>query len=140
MIQTLKRRLSVTNVDPKRDKEILANKKTHITESIRLIPNKITRITPFEAHFGRTENTQLTNILKNQNHKNLTYKKIRNFHLDNKTLKQAMLNEAAICNQDSDYEPQMDIQYQPQQNIDSDSDEEPLATKRATAAQKRNPR
>ena len=48
-----------------------------------------------------------------------------------------MLNEDAIWNQDSDSEPQMDIKYQPQQNIDSDSDEEPLATKRATTAQKR---
>ena len=48
-----------------------------------------------------------------------------------------MLDEAAIWNQDSDSEPQMDIQNQPQQNMDSDSDEEPLATKRATTAQKR---
>ena len=48
-----------------------------------------------------------------------------------------MLSEAAIWNQDSDSEPQRDIQYQPQQNTDSDSDEEPLATKRATTAQKR---
>ena len=137
MIQTLKRRLSVINVDPKWDKETLAEKITHIIENIRLIPNKATRITPFEAHFGRTANTQLTNILKNPNHKNLTYKMIRNFHLDKKMLKQAMLDEAAIWNQDSDSEPQMDIQNQPQQNMDSDSDEEPLATKRATTAQKR---
>ena len=48
-----------------------------------------------------------------------------------------MLNEAAIWNQDSDSEPQMDMHYQPQQNMDSDSDEEPLATKRSTTAQKR---
>ena len=48
-----------------------------------------------------------------------------------------MLNEAANWSQDSDSEPQMDIQYQPQQNMDTDSDEEPLATKHATTAQKR---
>ena len=137
MIQTLKRRLSVINVDPKWDKETLADKITHNIEYIRQIPDKTTRITPFEAHFGRTANPQLTNILKNPNHKNLTYKKIRNFRSDKRTLKQTMLNEAAIWSQDSDSEPQMDIQYQPQQNMDTDSDEEPLATKHATKAQKR---
>ena len=48
-----------------------------------------------------------------------------------------MMNEAEIWNQDSDTEPQLDIQYQSQHNLDTDSDEEPLATKRATTAQKR---
>ena len=136
MIQTIKRRLSAINIDPKWDKETLTDKITHIIENIRLIPNTTTRITPFEAHFGRTANTQLTNILKKPNHKNLSYNNIKNFHLDKKKLKQAMLSEAAIWNQDSDSEPQLDIQYQ-SNCAESDSDEEPLATKRAPTAQKR---
>ena len=65
-IQTLKRLLSVINVDPKRDKETLADKITHIIENIRLIPNKTTRITPFEAHFGRTANNTHTKKPKPQ--------------------------------------------------------------------------
>ena len=136
MIQTIKRRLSAINIDPKWDKETLADKITHIIENIRLIPNTTTRITPFEAHFGRTANTQLTNILKKPNHKKLSYNKIKNFHLDKKKLKQAMLSEASIWNKDSDSEPHLDIQYQ-SPGAESDSDEEPLATKRAPTAQKR---
>ena len=136
MIQTIKRRLSAIIIDPKWDKETLADKITHIIENIRLIPNTTTRITPFEAHFGRTANTQLTNILKKPNRKNLSYNKIKNFHLDKKKLKQAMLSEASIWNQDSDSEPHLDIQYQ-SPGAESDSDEEPLATKRAPMAQKR---
>ena len=62
---------------------------------------------------------------------------MKNFHLDKRKLKHGMLNEAAIWNQDSDSEPQLDIQYQSPQNTDTDSDEEPLATKRTTTAQKR---
>ena len=65
MIQTIKMRLSAINIDPKWDKETLVDKINNIIENIRLIPNTTTRITPFEAHFGRTANTQLTNILKN---------------------------------------------------------------------------
>ena len=49
---------------------------------------------------------------------------------------QAKLSEASIWNQDSDSEPHLDIQYQ-SPGADSDSDEEPLATKRAPTAQKR---
>ena len=48
-----------------------------------------------------------------------------------------MLNEAAIWNQDLDSGSQLDIQYQSQQNTVTDSDEEPLATKRTTTSQKR---
>ena len=47
-----------------------------------------------------------------------------------------MLSEASIWNQDSDSEPHLDIQYQ-SPGAESDSDEEPLATKRAPTAQKR---
>ena len=54
---------------------------------------------------------------------------------DKKKLKQAMLSEAGIWNQDSDSEPHLDIQYQ-SPGAESDSDEEPLATKRAPTAQK----
>ena len=75
MIQTIKRRLSAINIDPKWDKETLADKITNIIENIRLIPNTTTRITPFEAHFGRTANTQLTNILKSQTTKTYHTKK-----------------------------------------------------------------
>ena len=41
-----------------------------------------------------------------------------------------MLSEAAIWHQASDSEPQLDIQYQTP-SAESDSDEEPLSTKRA---------
>ena len=47
-----------------------------------------------------------------------------------------MLNEAAIWNQKSDSEPQLDIQNQSPSNSDTESDEQPLVTKRTTTAQK----
>ena len=47
-----------------------------------------------------------------------------------------MLNEAAIWNQGSDSEPPLDIQYKSQSASDTESDDQPLSTKRTTAAQK----
>ena len=48
-----------------------------------------------------------------------------------------MLNEAAIWNQDSDSEPQLDIQYKSPSASNTESDDQPLSTKGTTAAQKR---
>ena len=115
----------------------MADKITHIIKNIRLIANNTKRIPPFEAHFCRHANTQLTKTLKNPNTKNLTYKKIKYFYLDKNKLKHAMLNEAIIWYQDSNSEPQLDIQYQSPENSDTDSDEQPLAIKRTTTTQKR---
>ena len=40
-------------------------------ENIRLNTNSTTRITPFEAHFDRKHNTDLSNILTTLSHKKL---------------------------------------------------------------------
>ena len=63
LIQTLKRRLATMNIDPIWENTIIAEK-TEIIESIRLIPNRVTKIPPFEAaHFGRPKNTELSNLI-----------------------------------------------------------------------------
>ena len=48
-----------------------------------------------------------------------------------------MLNEAAIGNQESDSELQLDIECKSPSNSDTEFDIEPLSTKRTTTAQKR---
>ena len=53
LIQTLKRRLATMNIDPIWDNTTIAEKITETIESIRLIPNRVTKIPPFQAHFGR---------------------------------------------------------------------------------------
>ena len=59
-------------MDNKRSKETLANKISAILENIKLIPNTTTKITPFEAHFGRKRNTQTSNIVTHPNQKNVS--------------------------------------------------------------------
>ena len=53
---------------------------------IYVAKQKTTKITPFEAHFGRPANTPLTNISTSPSSLNLTYEKIINHYLDADTV------------------------------------------------------
>ena len=49
LIQTIKRHLAVPDVDPNWSSETLSSRKSNIFEDLRLIPNRTTIVTPFEA-------------------------------------------------------------------------------------------
>ena len=110
LIQTLKRRLATMNTDPIWDNTTIAEKITEIIESIRLIPNRIPQIPPFQAHFGRPKNTELSNILTTPNTKNLSYNNIKSFYLDKRLLQNPSLTPAAIWDRDTNSEANLDIQ------------------------------
>ena len=57
-----------------------------IISDLRLKKQKTTKITPFEAHFGRLANTRLKNISTVPSSLNLTYEKIINHYLDADTV------------------------------------------------------
>ena len=98
-----------------------------INESIRLIPNTTTKIKPFEAHFGRPPNTELSNIITKQSSKNLSYNKIQKFASDQATLRHPILPRELMWDLDNGSEPTLDIQYkaqsQPARISDSDDSE-----------------
>ena len=62
LIQTIKRRSAVFDIDPNWLSVTLANRVADIIKSIRLIPNSTTKLTPFENHFGRKPNTEISTI------------------------------------------------------------------------------
>ena len=72
LIQTIKRRLSDLNNDPKWSKITLAAKIGEIIQEIKIIPNTTTKISPFTAHFGRKHNTPISNITTQTSPKNLS--------------------------------------------------------------------
>ena len=129
LIQTIKRKLGVMAIDPLWSSEDITTIVSNIIQNIRLISNRITKITPFEAHFGRKPNTALSNIVTKQNKQNLSYKKIKHFASDRKLLKQPVLSPATIWDMDQDSEPELNIQYRedakkgtrPEVNIASES-------------------
>ena len=115
LIQTIKRqklkKLGVMFIDPLWSSEDISTIVSNIIQSIRLIPNRITKIRPFEKHFGRKPNAALSNIVTKPNQQNLSYKQIKNFASDRKLLKQPVLSPAAIWDMDQDSEPELNIQY-----------------------------
>ena len=96
LIQTIKRRLAVLDIDPNWSNTTLTNRLANIIENIRLIPNTTTKLSPFEAHFGRKPNTEISNITTKASHKNLSYKNLTNYCLDKKVLKQNALTMEEI--------------------------------------------
>ena len=102
LIQTIKRKLGVMTIDPLWSSQDITTIIANIIQSIRLIPNRITKIAPFEAHFGRKPNTALSNIVTKPNKQNLSYKHIKNFASDRRILKHPVLSPAAIWDMDQD--------------------------------------
>ena len=70
------------------NKETFATSTTikQIISYLRLTKQKTTKITPFEAHFGRPSNTPLKNISTVPSSLNLIYEKIFNQYLDANTV------------------------------------------------------
>ena len=112
------------NIDPIWDNTTIAEKITEIIESIRLIPNRITKIGPFQAHFGRPKNTELSNILTIPNTKNLSYNNIKSFYLDKRLLQNPSLTPAAIWDRDTNSEINLDIQYRQDEPTHQESQSE----------------
>ena len=80
-----------------------------IIESISLIPNTTTKIKPFEAHFGRPLNTELSNIITKPSRKNLLYKQINKFASDQAMLRHPALPREIMWYWDNDSEPELNI-------------------------------
>ena len=94
MIQTIKRRLSCMKAE---NKDTFSTSKVikQIVSDLRLTKQKTTKITPFEAHFGRPANTPLRNISTLPSSLNLTYEKNVNHYLDAETVSaEDLLDEA----------------------------------------------
>ena len=89
LIQTIKPRLAVLDIDPKWTQTTLSERLANIIENIRLIPNATTKVTPFEAHFGRKSNTEISNIITKPSHKNLTYSKFKLFRQEDSETRRA---------------------------------------------------
>ena len=111
IIQTVKRRLALFDVDPNWSSVTLANRVASIIESIRVITNSTTKITQFEAHFGRKPNTEISNITTKPSIHNLKYKNITNKCLDKKILSQNTLTMEEIWRRHGNSEDELDIRY-----------------------------
>ena len=137
MIQTLKIRLSLQNIDRMWAKKILAEKITLFIENIKLIPNKNTRFTVVEAHFGRAPNTHLTNILTSPNSNTLNYKKNKEILFRQEETEENQVERGRNMEPRLRLRAPIDFHYRTPTISDTESDEQPLISERNTPAQKR---
>ena len=113
LIQTRKRRLAVLDIDPNWSNETLSTRLARIIKNIRLIPNKTTKTTPFEAHSGRKPNTELSNVVTKPSLDNLSYKKLKLRWLDKRHLRHDALTNEELWRRDGNSEDELDIQNKP---------------------------
>ena len=143
LIQTIKRRLAVLDIDPNWTQTTLSNRLANIIENIRLIPNATTKTSPFEAHFGRKPNTKISNIITTPSHKNLSYNKLRYNCLDKKILKHDVLTNEELWKHDGLSEDDLDISYKDPENpnpINIESDESDNVPLRQCTSSQKSPR
>ena len=100
LIQTIKRRIAVLDLDPNRTQSTLSDKLANIIENIRLIHYAATELSPFEAHFGRNPNTEISNIVTKPSHKNLSYNKLFSHCFDKTIPKHGVLTNEEIWRYD----------------------------------------
>ena len=117
LIQTIKRRLAVLDIDPNWNNETLSTRLASIFKNIRLKPNKTTKTTPFEADFGSKPNTELSNIVTKPSLDNLSYKKLKLRCLDKRLLRHDVLTNEELWKRDGNSEDELEIQYKPTATI-----------------------
>ena len=85
MIQTLKRRLGVLGIDPANTPYKLASDVAEIIKTLRIAPQDVTKISPFEAYMGRKSNIPLSNMATASSPTNLYWENAKHACLDRKT-------------------------------------------------------
>ena len=124
LIQTLIRRLASMISDPLWNNTTMAENISAIIESIRLIPNRVTKITPFQAHFCWPPNTELSNIVTKPNKNNLSYNKMKSFYLDKRLLQDAALTPSDIWDHETNSQANLNIRLQERQQSPEGADSE----------------
>ena len=128
LIQTIKKRLAVLDIDPNWSNTTLENRLANIIENIRLIPRTTTKMSPFEAHFGRKPNTELSNITTKASHRNLIYKNLTKYCLDKQLHKQNALTMEEIWKRDGESEEDLDIRYRSDSDVEGQQSPAPPNT------------
>ena len=111
LMRTLKTRLSIMKIDKNNTPYKLASDVAELIKTLRITPHATTKITPFEAHYGRKPNTPLTNICTTPKISNLSWENTKLSCLDEKILTKSALTPEAIWNRDNNSEDELSVVY-----------------------------
>ena len=82
-----------------------------LLKTLRITPHATTKITPFEAHYGRKPNTPLTIICTTPKISNLSWENTKLSCLDEKMLTKSALTPEAIWNRENNSEDELSVVY-----------------------------
>ena len=111
LIRTLKTRLSIMKINKNNTPYKLASDVAELIKTLRITPHATTKITPFEAHYGRKPNTPLTNICTTPKISTLSWENTKLLCLDEKILTKSALTPEAIWNRDINSEDKLSVVY-----------------------------
>ena len=111
LIRTLKTRLSIMKIDKNNTPYKLASDVAELIKTLRITPHATTKITPFEAHYGRKPNTPLSNICTTPKISNLSWENTKLSCLDEKMLTKSALTPEAIWNRENNSEDELSVVY-----------------------------
>ena len=111
LIRTLKTRLSIMKIDKNNSPYKLASDVAELIKTLRITPHATTKITPFEAHYGRKPNTLLSNICTTPKISNLSWENTKLSCLDEKILTKPALTPEAMWNRDINSEDELSLVY-----------------------------
>ena len=111
LIRTLKSRLAIIKIDKNNKPYKLASDVAELIKTLRITPNATTKVTPFEAHFGRRPNTSLTNFSTSPKLSNLSWENIKLSCLDEKVLTKPALTPEAMWDWEKNSVDELDLVY-----------------------------
>ena len=82
LIQTIRRRLCFMEIDNRNNIFTIQEAIKSIVYQLRICKQKTTKVTPFQAHFGKKPNTPLSNISMIPISSNLSFENILSHYLD----------------------------------------------------------
>ena len=86
-ISTIKQRLAcIREANKELNSLTIKTALKSIIYQLRICKHKLTKLSPFESHFGRKANTLLSNISTKPNSSDLSYEKFLNLYLDEETV------------------------------------------------------
>ena len=103
LVQIVKRRLGCIKLDPNQKPFNIKNALQNLSFELRTCRKKHSKLSPFEAHYGRKANTPLTNITSKPNIKNLNWSNTLKYYLDDN-----IIGEEELISQDKRYDENLD--------------------------------
>ena len=111
LMRTLKSRLAIMKIVKSNQPYKLASDVAELIKTLRITPNASTKVTPFEAHYGRKANTPLSNLSTSPKSSNISWENTKLSCLDEKVLSKPALSAETMWNREVNSEDELELKF-----------------------------